>query len=848
MKKMLVLVLVILTTSISAFAYEAQPIKFEKHGGGQWIYCNNPEFVNSNFLSTYENPEATYMMKNTGLKPDKYSVFYSFYNVAAFSVEADIEFKAETDAVIVINAVGYSDPKAGEFTDCIGAWSDYLDTNIRVINEIEQYSYFSGKKDLPKTVTIKKGETRWISEFTYNYDAITPRSCFNMLVDFTVKSGTVEANLAALKNYGAVGDRSHHNPDAKPGIHYGDTTVKGIEKASLPIVESKINIEIDEKVTDGENLEVHVTNQYVKDNPTEYWVTNLNPSNDSSMFTKYVTVGSDMLSLQYKDDSKLSYYGENVPESKRDNIWVFDIFHMDTKKYQEGMEWKAEDHIPNKYTSEKLDINNVPNYKWEACLGNFGVTNRYHLNIKNNDTRERSLNYIIEASLTSNIVVVRDEKGNMLNPYTLLRKDPFAVCKGNYEVRKKDCLFSVMLKPEEELKLIVDVILPTNTFGGVANSLVVDDHKLFNEKTFTDMPKTKELNPKMFYNGESYMKWEDGELFIYKNDGFWEHIRLPANTRKIFTSRSKEMELIKINNGYAARFSSWDILKYIDNKAVENKIHFLNDDFEYTHTAELPNYISDMSYHDNTLYVLAGNMYKSNNKSQFTQVTDGFSLPRNGVFIKNDELYINKLKKIVYEEKKHFNVNSAGDILYYKKSWKQKYTDITTKNIISVSEDGIIWTDIEFPNEYIELFQVDYIDNMVVLNSRYGNYSAEYIPPEKGITVELNNDILVFSVSPENKNGRTMVPLRFFFEMLNAEVVWVDETREVIVTQGDREIKFGIDSELAYVNEEEFTLDSPAYISNEKTLIPLRFLSESLGYRVEWDEKTQTASIFDIYN
>ena len=844
MKKIILFMLILLSLSVSANAYKPQPIDFVKHGGGQWIYCNNPEFVHENFLSTYENPEATYMMKNEGLKPDKYSVFYSFYNWSYVDIEADIEFKATTDTVITINSIGYSYPLASELTDCIGAWSDYLDVDIRVINETEQYAYFSGKKGLPRTITIKKGETRWISEFIYNYDVIAPRSCFNMLADFEIKSGTAEVNLSALKNYGVIGDRTHHNPNSRPGPHYGDTTVKGIETASLPITEAFLKIEIDEEVLDGENLEVSITNQYVKDNPSLYWITNLNPSSDSSMFTKYVTAGSDMLSLKYKDDSKLAYYGKNVPENQKDNIWVFDIFHMDTKWYQEGMAWKAEDHIPNKYTSEKLDIENIPNFNWETCLGNFGVTNRYHIDVKNNDTVPRSLNYFIESSLTGNVVVLRDKNNNILNPYTLERKNPFAISKGNNSERQKDCLFSVMLEPGEERQLVLDVILPTNAFGGIFNSFVVDDHKHLTEKALTEMPRTKTLNAEVFYNGEAYMKWEDGELFEYLGKGLWEHIRLPAVTRKMFASRSKEMELIKISGGYAAKFSAWDLLRYIDNTEVENKIYFLNEDFEYTHHSSVPYYISGMSYHDGTLYLSANKLYKSGDKANFTEVTDGFSIPKNNIFIKNNELYINKTKKINYEAEKPGNVQAAGEILYYKKSWKERFTDTKTKNILSVSMDGVSWTEIEFPDQFIEVFQVNYIDEMVVLNARYGNFSAEYIPPDKGITVELNNEILAFSVPAKLKNSRTMVPLRFFFEMLDADVLWLDETREILVTQNGREIRFAIDSEVAYVNGEEAVLDSPAYIESDKTLIPLRFLSENLGYRVNWNDRTQTASIF----
>lgn len=52
-----------------------------------------------------------------------------------------------------------------------------------------------------------------------------------------------------------------------------------------------------------------------------------------------------------------------------------------------------------------------------------------------------------------------------------------------------------------------------------------------------------------------------------------------------------------------------------------------------------------------------------------------------------------------------------------------------------------------------------------------------------------------------------------------------------------------IDNTTATVNGAEATMDVPARLVNDKTMVPLRFLSENLGYTVTWDEETNTASI-----
>ena len=58
-------------------------------------------------------------------------------------------------------------------------------------------------------------------------------------------------------------------------------------------------------------------------------------------------------------------------------------------------------------------------------------------------------------------------------------------------------------------------------------------------------------------------------------------------------------------------------------------------------------------------------------------------------------------------------------------------------------------------------------------------------------------------------------------------------------------ISFSIDDTSANVNNTVKTMDVPARLINDKTMIPLRFLSEELGYKVEWDNKTRTAIIRD---
>jgi hypothetical protein len=108
--------------------------------------------------------------------------------------------------------------------------------------------------------------------------------------------------------------------------------------------------------------------------------------------------------------------------------------------------------------------------------------------------------------------------------------------------------------------------------------------------------------------------------------------------------------------------------------------------------------------------------------------------------------------------------------------------------------------------------------------------------------VILNGQELVFNVPPVIEQGRTLVPLRVIFEALGANVNWDGRTRTVTATKDGTEIKLIIGGR-AYKNNQPVALDVPAKIVNGRTLVPLRFVSEALGAKVNWDAKTQVATI-----
>lgn len=104
--------------------------------------------------------------------------------------------------------------------------------------------------------------------------------------------------------------------------------------------------------------------------------------------------------------------------------------------------------------------------------------------------------------------------------------------------------------------------------------------------------------------------------------------------------------------------------------------------------------------------------------------------------------------------------------------------------------------------------------------------------------VDTTND-----VAPIIRNDRSFLPARFVAENLGAVVEWNPDNRTVLITKDDIRIVLTIDSDTATVNDEAVTLDHPAFIENDRTYTPIRFIAEKLGAGVDWNPDTREITI-----
>lgn len=115
---------------------------------------------------------------------------------------------------------------------------------------------------------------------------------------------------------------------------------------------------------------------------------------------------------------------------------------------------------------------------------------------------------------------------------------------------------------------------------------------------------------------------------------------------------------------------------------------------------------------------------------------------------------------------------------------------------------------------------------------------------EDGIKIVVNGSLVPFDSAPYiDEHDRTMVPLRAIAEALGAEVGWNGQTRVVTIRKDGRESLFTIDSNTAFFSGARITMDTCPVIRNDRTMLPVRYVAESLGAEVNWHQDTMTVSI-----
>ncbi|KNY24895.1 DUF5050 domain-containing protein [Pseudobacteroides cellulosolvens] len=119
---------------------------------------------------------------------------------------------------------------------------------------------------------------------------------------------------------------------------------------------------------------------------------------------------------------------------------------------------------------------------------------------------------------------------------------------------------------------------------------------------------------------------------------------------------------------------------------------------------------------------------------------------------------------------------------------------------------------------------------------------SSYSAPAK-IKVIVRGKALTMDVAPVVSSGRTLIPVRDIFESLDAYVEWNAKTKSITATRCGKVIKLKIGDNAGFINDAKVMLDASPRMINGKAMVPLRFVGEALGSKVEWDNSTSTITI-----
>lgn len=117
----------------------------------------------------------------------------------------------------------------------------------------------------------------------------------------------------------------------------------------------------------------------------------------------------------------------------------------------------------------------------------------------------------------------------------------------------------------------------------------------------------------------------------------------------------------------------------------------------------------------------------------------------------------------------------------------------------------------------------------------------------KAVTISINGEIVSTDQPPVIKHSRTFVPVRVIAENLGAQVFCLSNERAVSIEKGDMHIYIPIGKKEMRISTTELAgpvpLDAPAFIQNNRTMLPLRAIAEMFDMDVQWDGEAREVKL-----
>ena len=391
----------------------------------------------------------------------------------------------------------------------------------------------------------------------------------------------------------------------------------------------------------------------------------------------------------------------------------------------------------------------------------------------------------------------------------------------------------------------------------------------------------------LMWTGKEYLKHNSAEGIVYKSSDrrTLSESEISSENYKSFRSMGSgtEKELLWDGSRYIARITGYEVPK-LRGGALEDgrKLFIFDETLNLLDEVVFEGDVCAMSFINGKYFVKIGDLsdkekyyiYSSSDLSNWIVEENLTEIPvSNGKsellfefdrtdsvasYTRRDKIKQSNIKldnqifsEIDYETDSQ-NYTTVIDGIYISKM-------ITEDGVyIGFSDDGVYYNKVKLPDDYLILAlrgttnktalfydigdAIAYEEYGLVVRFDKAEIKSSFKQKEHTY-VKVSDKVLGFDTEPVIESDRTLVPLRFIFETLGADVDWEEATRTAIVQNDEATILFSIDNTAASVNSVTKSMDVPARLVNDKTMVPLRFLSEELGFNVEWDEATRTATI-----
>ena len=131
---------------------------------------------------------------------------------------------------------------------------------------------------------------------------------------------------------------------------------------------------------------------------------------------------------------------------------------------------------------------------------------------------------------------------------------------------------------------------------------------------------------------------------------------------------------------------------------------------------------------------------------------------------------------------------------------------------------------------------------IIDMNLFYNGKNHAYHAQEVHINVD-GKELLPKDMPAVIVEERTLLPMRLIAQELGCQVTWNEETQQIFLVTDKDALVFSIGEKTGYRNGQEFTMDVPPMIINDRTMMPVRALADALELSVTWDEPTRTVHI-----